>query len=347
MLTLDKNNEWFQLSYSNEIDRLKTLKLEATIRNYENKVFIYLSHGDDPFALQFTKGIPVEYLNEEALVRLADSFVSALSELYPVLEERSIYIQNTGQDLPDEALASLYVLRNNYASNGFEPHEEGYVSYAHSPNGYGQLWKMVIGKEHVCKGQPFTAMQMFAMQMMYQGAAISRSPKTILEAFMTRPTSLPERVRDCVDNYQLTDGSSWTLDIAISLHGLFCWLCYNGEDQSSDFQVAWCSNRSGGIQFEGPYMDRNVFVLTWEDMEAMFGITDQLYYANHNVFGDPMEALQVCYQQTEDIRKLMPVAEPIDPASVVRDTAVEAAKMGLAGDLDSVEIFCPEITFWL
>lgn len=94
-------------------------------------------------------------------------------------------------------------------------------------------------------------------------------------------------------------------------------------------------------------MDRNVFVLTWEDMEAMFGITDQMYYATHNVFGDPLEALQVCYQQTEDIRKLMPVAEPIDPACVVRDTAVEAAKMGLAGDLDSVEIYCPEITFWL
>lgn len=347
MAKTDKNNNWFQKNYSTEIDKLKTLKLNATICNDANKVFIYLSQGDNPFALQFSKAIPVEHLNEKALVRLADSFVSALSELYPVLEERSIYIQNTGQDLPDEALASLYVLRNNYASNGFEPHEEGYVSYAHSPNGYGQLWKMVIGKKHVCKGQSFTAMQMFAMQMMYQGAAISRSPKSILEAFMTRPISFRETVREGVDNYQLTDGSSWTLDIAISLQGLFCWLCYNGEDQSSDFQVAWCSNRTGGIQFEGPYMDRNVFVLTWEDMEAMFGITDQLYFANHNVFGDPMEALQVCYGQTEDIRKLMPAAEPMDLAPVVRDTAAEAAKIGLVGDLDSVEIFCPELTLWL
>ncbi len=284
-------NNWFLQNYSNKIDKLNSLNLNANICNDGKKTFIQLSWNGVPFALQFSKSIPIHELNEGSLGSMIDSFIASLEELYPVLEERRIYMDASGNDLSNDCLVSLHNLWNDFGTNGFDSNCSSYRSFEHSANAFGELWNLVVEEWDVI--ETFTAFEMKAMRDMYLGAAVSHSKQCMLNAFMTMGSTLTGTGSDGVFAYAL-NGTRWVMDISVDHQGVICGLGYLGQAPSSDFEIASCSEDNGALEFNWPDSDQESLTLTWEEMQQAFGISQAMCMSCIDAMGDPLAALKAC-----------------------------------------------------
>ena len=290
-MDLDECNDWFLLNYVNKMDRLNSFFLNGRMCSDGKKTFVQLSWNGNPFALQFSQSIPNREIDERSLAAMADSFIAALPELYRVLEERKIYMDASGNELPNECLVSLHNLWNDFGTNGFDSNCSSYRSFEHSANAYGELWNLVAEELDVI--ETFTAFEMEAMRDMYLGAAVSHSKQSMLNAFLTRGTTLTGNGADDVSAYAL-NGTRWVMDIGVDHQGVTCGLGYLGQAPSSDFEIASCSEDNGALEFNWPDSDQESLTLTWEEMQQAFGISQVSFVSCIETMGDPLSALKGC-----------------------------------------------------
>lgn len=291
VMDLDECNDWFLLNYVNKIVRLNSLLMNPRMYTDEKKTFIQLSWNGIQFALQFSKSVPNHEVNESSLAVLTDSFIASLEELYPVLEERRIYMDASGNELPSECLVSLHNLWNDFGTNGFDSNCSSYRSFEHSANAYGELWNLVVEEWDVI--ETFTAFEMEAMRDMYLGAAVSHSKQSMLNAFLTRGATLTGTGADGVSAYAL-NGTRWVMDISVDHQGVICGLGYLGQAPSSDFEIASCSEDNGALEFNWPDSDQESLRLTWEEMQQAFDISQVMFMSRFDAVGDPLAALKAC-----------------------------------------------------
>jgi len=290
-MDLDECIDWFLLNYVNKMDRLNSFCLNARMCSDGKKTFIQLSWNGNPFALQFSQSIPNREIDERSLAAMADSFIGALPELYPVLEERKIYMDASGKELSNDCLVSLHNLWNDFGTNSFDSNCSSYRSFEHSANAYGELWNLVAEELDVI--ETFTAFEMEAMRDMYLGAAVSHSKQSMLDAFFTRGTTLTGTGADGVSAYAL-NGTRWVMDISVDHQGVTCGLGYLGQAPSSDFEIASCSEDNGALEFNWPDSDQESLMLTWEEMQQAFGISHAMCMSRLDTMGDPLAALKAC-----------------------------------------------------